>query len=220
MSLPHWSYVGMLVFCLVGTLPLIVAFQLGVLRQPKRLLLTVLAGGLPFLVWDLYATTAGHWRFDRSQTLPWRVAGLPLEEIAFFVVIPLVSVLTYESVRVLAARRREPAMTYTAICVVAVAAVVVLDRWVARTRLTTSRTWWSAYGIIVLFQLLTNGWLTGRGIVRYDPDTIIGGGRVAFIGDGRLVYAPLEDLAFGFALVLTTSVAWVWLGERTGETDT
>jgi lycopene cyclase domain-containing protein len=103
-------------------------------------------------------------------------------------------------------------MTYTAIAV-----VVALDRWAAQTRLTTSGTWWAAYGIIVVFQLLTNGWLTGRRIVRYDPDAIIGSDRVPFAGDGRLVYAPVEDLAFGFALVLTTCVVWVWLGRRSGE---
>jgi len=107
MSLHTWSYVAMLAFCLVGTLPLIVLFRLRVLRQPGRLVLAILAGGVPFLVWDLYATSAGHWRFDADQTLPWRVSGLPLEEIAFFVVIPLVSVLTFESVRAVAARRRE-----------------------------------------------------------------------------------------------------------------
>ena len=60
-------------------------------------------------------------------------------------------------------------MTYTGITVVAALAALALDRWVARTRLTTSRTWWAAYAIIVVFQLLTNGWLTGRRIVRYDP---------------------------------------------------
>ena len=65
-------------------------------------------------------------------------------------------------------------MTYTAIAVVAVLAAVAADRYVARTRLTTSATWWTAYAIIVGFQLLTNGWLTGRGIVRYDPAAIIG----------------------------------------------
>ncbi|HYO33848.1 MAG TPA: lycopene cyclase domain-containing protein [Nocardioidaceae bacterium] len=107
-------------------------------------------------------------------------------------------------------------MTYTAIAVVAVLAAVACDRWVARTRLTTSRTWWAAYGIIVFFQLLTNGWLTGRGIVRYDPDAIIGNDRVSLVGDGRLVFAPVEDLAFGFALVLTTSIVWAWLGRRSG----
>ena len=111
MSAAHWSYVGMLAFCLAGTLPLVVVFRLRVLRQPVRLLLSVLAAGTPFLAWDLYATHAGHWWFDADQTLPWRVGGLPLEEIAFFVVIPLVSVLTYESVRVVHAqgglRRKE-----------------------------------------------------------------------------------------------------------------
>lgn len=107
MSLQHWSYVAMLAFCLAGTLPLVPAFRLRVLRQPRRLLLTVVAAGSPFVVWDLFATRAGHWRFDPAQTLPWRVAGLPLEEIGFFVVIPLATVLTYEAVRVV--RRRERA---------------------------------------------------------------------------------------------------------------
>ncbi len=106
MSLQHWSYVAMLAFCLIGTLPLIPAFRLQVLHQPKRLLLAILAGGMPFLVWDLWATHTGHWWFDSAQTLPPRVAGLPLEEIAFFVVIPLVSVLTYETVRMIRSRDR------------------------------------------------------------------------------------------------------------------
>jgi lycopene cyclase domain-containing protein len=110
-------------------------------------------------------------------------------------------------------------VTYTAIAAGAALAAIALDRWAARTRMTTSRTWWAAYGIIVVFQLLTNGWLTGRGIVRYDPGTIIGNDRVALVGDGRLVYAPVEDLVFGFALVLTTCVVWVWLGRRSGERD-
>ncbi|MBC2933591.1 lycopene cyclase domain-containing protein [Nocardioides sp. zg-1228] len=101
--MPHWAYVAMLAFCLAGTLPLVPAFRLTVLRQPGRLLLTIGLAGTPFLLWDLWATHTGHWWFDEGQTLPWRIAGLPLEEIAFFVVIPLVSVLTLEGVR--AARR-------------------------------------------------------------------------------------------------------------------
>ena len=103
MSLLPWSYVAMLAFCLAGTLPLVALFRLDVLRQPRRLLLTVLLAGSPFLVWDLYATHAGHWRFDADQTLPGRVAGVPFEEVAFFVVIPVVAVLTLEATR--AARR-------------------------------------------------------------------------------------------------------------------
>ena len=105
-------------------------------------------------------------------------------------------------------------MTYTALAVVGVLVALALDRWGLRTRVTSTRDWWSAYAIIVFFQLLTNGWLTGRGIVRYDPDTILGSGDVVLVGDGRLVYAPVEDLAFGFGLVLFSCVAWTWLGRR------
>lgn len=100
MGLQQWSYAAMLAFCLLGTLPLVPAFRLQVLRQPSRLLLTIAVAGSPFLLWDVYATQAGHWWFDSAQTLPWRVIGMPLEEIAFFVVIPVVSVLTYEAVKV------------------------------------------------------------------------------------------------------------------------
>ena len=105
MTIERWSYVAMLAFCLAGTLPLVWIFRLRVLQQPRRLALTIVAAGAPFLVWDLYATRVGHWRFDAAQTLSWRIVGLPVEEILFFVVIPFVTVLTYESV--LAMRRRE-----------------------------------------------------------------------------------------------------------------
>ncbi len=105
-------------------------------------------------------------------------------------------------------------MTYTLAAVLGVAVALLLDLAVLRTRLVRSRRWWAAYAIVVVFQLLTNGWLTGRLIVTYDPDAIIGAGSVPFAGDGRLVFAPVEDLAFGFALVLATCVLWVWQGLR------
>jgi lycopene cyclase domain-containing protein len=110
-------------------------------------------------------------------------------------------------------------VSYTALAVVGVLAALALDRWVARTRVTSTRDWWAAYGIIVFFQLLTNGWLTGRRIVSYDPDRILGTGRVTVLGEGRILYAPVEDLLFGFGLVLTSCVAWVWLGRRRGTED-
>ncbi len=108
-------------------------------------------------------------------------------------------------------------MTYTALAVVGVVVAVVMDRWVARTRLTSTKPWWFAYSIIIFFQLVTNGWLTGRRIVRYNPDDIIGNEQVPFLGEGRIAYAPAEDLVFGFALVLLSCVVWVWLGRRREE---
>ncbi len=105
--------------------------------------------------------------------------------------------------------------SYTVAATTAVLIAILADLFVLRTALVRSRTWWTAYGIVVFFQLLTNGWLTGRGIVRYSDDAIVGSGRIVFLGDGRIAYAPVEDLAFGFALVLMSCAAWVWTGART-----
>jgi lycopene cyclase domain-containing protein len=95
----------MLAFCLVGTLPLERLFHLGLLRQVRRLALSILPVAVVFVLWDLAATRAGHWTFDPEQTLPVRVGGLPLEELGFFLVIPLAGLLTYEAVGVVLARR-------------------------------------------------------------------------------------------------------------------
>lgn len=110
-------------------------------------------------------------------------------------------------------------MTYTQLGVVAVVLVVVLDLWVLRTGMVRRRVFWTSYAIIVFFQLLTNGMFTGFGIVRYDGDAIIGStspdqGPPPFLGDGRIAFAPMEDLLFGFALVLLTIALWVMWGRR------
>ena len=83
-------------------------------------------------------------------------------------------------------------MSYTLLASISIAAVVVADLWVLRTRLLCRRSFWVSYVIILFFQLLGNGVLTGLAIVQYDPHTILG---------LRIVYAPVEDLAFGFALI-------------------
>lgn len=105
-------------------------------------------------------------------------------------------------------------MTYTQVALVAVAATAVLDLLVLRTRLLRRRTFWAAYAIVLAFQLLTNGVLTGAQIVRYDGASIVGSGAPAFIGDGRIAWAPVEDLLFGFALVVQTLAWWVFWGRR------
>ena len=110
-------------------------------------------------------------------------------------------------------------MTYTQFALVGVAVVVVLDLVVVRTRLLRRRAFWTAYAIVVFFQLVTNGVLTGLGVVRYSGDAILGSSTPddappPFLGDGRIAFAPVEDLLFGFALVLLTLVLWVWLGRR------
>lgn len=97
----------MLVAVLVAALPLSRLFRLGTMHQPRRLFTAIVPVAVVFVAWDIAATAQGHWRFDPAQTFAARLWGLPLEEYAFFVVIPLAGILTFEAVSVVRARRRQ-----------------------------------------------------------------------------------------------------------------
>ena len=94
-------------------------------------------------------------------------------------------------------------MTYTQIAIFAVLFAVSFDLCLFNTQLLKRKVFWTSYAIIVCFQLLTNWWLTSRNIVMYSPDAIIG---------WRIASAPVEDLLFGFALVLGVLTNWIRLG--------
>ncbi len=108
-------------------------------------------------------------------------------------------------------------MTYTQAALLGVVGTAALDLLVLRTRLLTRKVFWVSYAIVLFFQLVTNAILTGRGIVFYADDAVAGvgstaGSRPPFLGEGRIAYAPFEDLLFGFALVVQTLAWWVFWG--------
>lgn len=91
----------MLAGCFFVTLPLEILLGVRVYRQPRRLLLALLPVVAVFLTCDAVAVHRHWWRYQRL--LGWRVGNLPVEEIAFFLVIPACAILTLEAVR-----RRRP----------------------------------------------------------------------------------------------------------------
>lgn len=105
-------------------------------------------------------------------------------------------------------------MTYTVAAVIGVLGGALLDLVVLRTKLLVRKVFWASYAIIVFFQLVVNGVLTGRRLVVYSPHAIVGGASPQFFGDWHVVYAPFEDLLFGFSLVLQTLAWWIWWGRR------
>jgi lycopene cyclase domain-containing protein len=96
-------------------------------------------------------------------------------------------------------------MSYTALAVLGVLGAALVDQVLLRTNLLRRKAFWTAYAIVLFFQVVVNGVLTGLPVVRYNPDAIIG---------LRFVEAPIEDALFGFAMVLLTLATWVWLGAR------
>lgn len=90
-------YVLVLLGCLVVTLPLELVLGVRVYRRPRRLLLALVPVLAVFITWDALAVHARQWSYHHLLAV--RVGNLPIEELAFFVVVPTCAVLTLEAVR-------------------------------------------------------------------------------------------------------------------------
>lgn len=97
-------------------------------------------------------------------------------------------------------------LSYTQITVYALILTIFFDMFITKNSLLSTLRFWFSYFIILPFQLLTNYWLTSREIVIYNSEAIIG---------LRLAGAPIEDLIFGFAMILAVMSLWESKTKRT-----
>lgn len=96
----NFTYLAVLVFVFFGTVWLEFVVHTRVYRRWLRLLLTVIPVAIIFALWDLYAIAAGHWWFDERYITTVKFPGdLPLDEVLFFIMIPIAAILTLEAVR-------------------------------------------------------------------------------------------------------------------------
>lgn len=96
----HLTYLGLLAACLVGTAPLEIFLRARVYRRWRRTVLAVAPAVAVFTAWDIAAIHARWWHFDQRYLSGVLLPGrLPLEELLFFVVVPLCAILTFEAVR-------------------------------------------------------------------------------------------------------------------------
>ncbi len=104
------SYLHFLLGCFVSAVWLEPVLKVNVFRRWRRVLLTLLPVVVVFVLWDLAAIAAGHWTFDPEQTtgvvFP---GGLPLDELLFFLVVPVCAILGFEAVRAVRAAQGKPA---------------------------------------------------------------------------------------------------------------
>lgn len=106
----HLVYLAVLAGCLIGTAPLEVFLRVRVYVRWKRLALTLAPVLAVFVTWDVYAIGRHHWSYDRRQITGVLLPGhLPVEELLFFLVIPVCAVLTLEAVRAVTGWSLDPA---------------------------------------------------------------------------------------------------------------
>lgn len=101
-------------------------------------------------------------------------------------------------------------MEYTWAAIVSVVLVVALELAWLRTGIFSTATYWIAYGIVVFFQILVDGWLTklSAPIVLYSPDH--------FTGWRAPFDIPVEDYLFGFSMVTLAIIVWLRMGRSEG----
>jgi lycopene cyclase domain-containing protein len=96
-------------------------------------------------------------------------------------------------------------MSYTQLALLSIPLVILFDFYLTKSRVLSRKSFWNAYGIMLFFQLITNWWLTSRGIITYDSKAILG---------ARIAAAPVEDLFFGFSMITMVVSLWIFWGRK------
>lgn len=89
-------YVFVLLFVSICAVGVNFGFKLQISKKLKLFLLTDSLILAVYLIWDFWAVSKGSWFFDANQILGIMIFGkLPVEEVLFFIIVPLMTVLSY-----------------------------------------------------------------------------------------------------------------------------
>ena len=198
-------------------------------REWKPLFLAHTGIAILFLVWDYFFTVWGFWGFNSDYLIGIYIAGLPLEEILFFFCIPYACVFVYFSIKYLIKKnpfsKIQKSLTLFLIAFLLGATVMAYGKWYTFfTALLTALYLLSlfvrkvdlayhylAYCLVIPFFFLSNGLLTGSSleapIVWYNDTQILG---------IRMLTIPVEDIFYGFLLVLMNIDLYIFLKKKLG----
>jgi len=189
---------------------------------------------LIFIIWDAAFTAKGIWGFNDDYILGWRIYGLPLEEILFFICIPFACIFTYHCISKLYVIRWRQWVINSLILSISVGllitGIIFIDRaypasafistgiFLLMLRFVFKVVWldriFGVYSLLLIPFFIVNGILTGTGlespVVWYNNDENLG---------IRMGTIPFEDIFYGFELIILTLFFYEWFrsGKITGE---
>lgn len=93
------EYLLLMAGCVLITLPLEFFLGARVYRRPLMLLRALVPVVVIFSLWDVLGIHRDHWTYNPDYVTGWHLPGqMPIEELVFFIVIPLCGLLTFEAV--------------------------------------------------------------------------------------------------------------------------
>jgi lycopene cyclase domain-containing protein len=181
-------------------------------KHPIALLAAYLLVSFPFILWDIWATSQGHWGFNSDYLLGPKLFGIPMEEWLFFITVPFAMIYVWGVVKKFINDKPSAlAWPFLGLGIVGGLSVWMLfNHWengYTRTvalvslltvvlllvsRITYTARFWTFQVILLALFLIFNTILTSIPIVTYGTDAIIG---------FKMGTIPIEDFLFSFALV-------------------
>jgi len=204
----------LLINILTILIPLMLSFEnkLKFYKNITHVIFSIIIVGIPLLVWDAAATSRGDWSFNPSYNIGLKIAGLPLEEIIFFVTVPYAVIFLYDTYLyyISKSKREINYAVFILPCMLSIAASFIFrDKYYTFTvflflsilflLLSITKPIFLKQRYIGLFLLFTfipfgieNYFLTSLPVVLYKENVIWG---------IRIIAIPLEDFFYSFLLI-------------------
>lgn len=214
-----WEYLIFNLVIIAG--PIALSFEKGVhyVSRWKCAFIAIMPVLLLFVMWDAIVT-GRHWWFNENHISGFRVTGLPVEEVLFFITVPFSVLFIWEIfyrktgnsisdnlkfIKYLFLFLPIPGIIlfllgkeYTGLVLVALGLVGALDMLLSTDILARKNTY-IYLGIIFLLNLVFNGYLTGRPVVIYNESYQLG---------IRIWTIPVEDFIYGFSMLLMNTILY------------
>ena len=213
---PHYTYLLILVAALAGPLALSFDKKVAFFTKWKFFFPALIFPALFYIVWDIYFTSENIWSFNEKYITGIRFAGLPLEEMLFFLVVPYCCLFIYECIRCYFPELKNKTQGDVVLKVLALVLLLfaVFFRPQAYTFWTflftflfifllyTLRSYFKtfdassflvSYAVILIPFLIVNGALTMIPVVIYNDSENMG---------VRIYTIPFEDVFYGLLLTL------------------
>lgn len=224
----RYTYLLIDLLCIV--VPFLASFhpRIAFYKQWKAFWLPCLATAAIFIAWDAAFTAAGIWSFNPRYITGYRLFGLPLEEIGFFICIPYACVFTYYCVsRFTNTAHLQAASVYLSVVLAAVLLIVAcLNYYRLYTSITFAATallllsllqlrvaflpqFFCAFLLIVIPFLVSNGALTGS--FTEEPVVIYNNAHNLSL---RIFTIPVEDTFYAMLLLLLNVWGFEYLSRR------
>ncbi|MFD0941514.1 lycopene cyclase domain-containing protein [Pedobacter boryungensis] len=213
------NYTYLLVDFFTIVVPFVFSFhqKLQFYKTWKAFFPAVILTGLLFMLWDIYFTKLGVWGFNSNYIVGWKLWGLPIEELLFFLCIPYSCVFTYHCLTLLMklklSRAVEDIITYSLMFLGVLGVIYYWGNYytvstgllmiglLILSKLVLKVEWLGKFYIVYLVLMIpfciVNGILTGTGlnepVVWYNAKHIIG---------FRILTIPFEDIFYGLDLIL------------------